>query len=138
MIKTILFDWDGTLVDSLPAWLDSCISVFASYGIEVMEEDFKKVFFSSSNSIEKLAGERYKEISEVLFAQVDSWMETIGLADGVLEILDKLNKDGFSVNLVTSSFGPTVERALYNSEADHFFDQYMDLKMLLITNLILK
>ena len=117
--KTVLFDWDGTLVDSLSRWLDTCREVFKDFGIKIDDEEFFQKFFSGGNTIEILAGNDYQKLSRKLFERVDQWMEKIEIRSGVFQLLQKLNHMGVRVALVTNSYGKTVKRAVVYNKIDN-------------------
>ena len=43
-LKAVLFDWDGTLVDSAPATFECYRQVFAAYGIAFDERRFRETY----------------------------------------------------------------------------------------------
>jgi len=46
MIKHILMDWDGTIIDSEPLWLEAHKTVYTKYGVKFEIEEWAKRFFS--------------------------------------------------------------------------------------------
>ena len=43
MIKAVIFDMDGTLLDSMPAWNNSSQICLAPYGVTVTREDIRSL-----------------------------------------------------------------------------------------------
>lgn len=59
MIKGILFDMDGVLIDSEPLILHAAISYFASLGVSVQKEDFTPFIGAGDRSFLCGVAEKY-------------------------------------------------------------------------------
>lgn len=123
MIKTLLIDWDGTLVHSLPMWLKICQEIFEEFGLHFSEKKFKQSFFDSHNCIKELAGDKYKEINKTLFDRVNEEMKQITIEREILESLRILSEMDVNLILASSSSRLTINQVLINNEIDHLFSK---------------
>lgn len=101
--RTILFDWDGTLLDSFPASYKASMTVFRHFGIEVDEARFMDTY--SPNWLES-----YRELG-VPESQWDRanqiWLDSYceqrtDLFPNATADLERLRHQRFTVGLVTS------------------------------------
>ena len=56
MIKAIVFDWDGVIVDSMDWIYEAIRGVILSYGIEISIEDVANGFFQPSGDYYRSVG----------------------------------------------------------------------------------
>jgi pyrophosphatase PpaX len=114
LVDTVLFDWDDTLIDSIPARVKALENVFQTAGINGQnpEEFFISLKGTSfQQSLDQLA--RARGIKDDLFAlyRRTYWFEVKGadtLYPGIKEMLDKLKKDGYRLGIVTNKFRDSV------------------------------
>ena len=84
----VLFDLDGTLVDSPEAWVEACLATLAAHGVDCERERFLRDFYSKNRSLQSVLdecgiGERMTEFRR----QRDEHYESL---------LRGLTQDGFS------------------------------------------
>jgi HAD superfamily hydrolase (TIGR01509 family) len=111
--RAVLFDWDGTLLDSAESSFRSYQRLFAPYGIDFTRELFAKTYapdwYRTYEGI-GLARDRWDEADArwlVLHAE-----ETCALRAGAAEALAMLARAGVTAALVTSGSRVRVEREL--------------------------
>ncbi|HSW56195.1 MAG TPA: HAD family hydrolase [Ignavibacteriaceae bacterium] len=120
-INTLLFDLDGTLLDSFPVHLEIFKTTFAQFGIHLSEEEFLKTYSPNWYETYKAFGLRKED-----WETADSfWLKeaekiTARLFPGVKEILLKLDKY-FTLGLVTSGSKSRVERDMKATSINIFF-----------------
>ena len=109
-IKAVIFDLDGTLVDSMWVWRDVDIKFLNKRGIELPEDlqreiegmsfnetaSYFKKRFSLSESIEEIMNE-WDELTFYFFK------EKVLLKEGVIELLELLKKSGIKIAIGTSN-----------------------------------
>lgn len=123
MFRTVLFDFDGTLVPSLDFWLDGFKYAFDKLGVGISEEEI----------IERCFYKKDVEIAEAfnLPCVTTFWQHTEDsltrsyatptLFPGVREVLDHCKESNITVGLVTSSERSFVHCALKTMEISHHF-----------------
>ena len=120
-INTLLFDLDGTLLDSFSVHLEIFKTTFAQFGIQLSEEDFLKTYSPNWYETYEAFGLRKED-----WEAADSfWLKeaekiSAQLFPGVKEILLKLDKY-FTLGLVTSGSKSRVERDIKATGIINFF-----------------
>ena len=119
MIKAAIFDFDGTLVDSMPFWENIGKNYLLSLG-KTPREDLRKTF--KTFTLEQSAAYYQKhydvkftaeEIIEGVNRMVESfYRQTAALKPGVKGFLERLEEKGISMCVATVTEGSLVEAAL--------------------------
>lgn len=118
----ILFDWDGTLLDSFPAGYHASITVLKHYGIEVDRERFLATY--SPNwyaSYEKLGVPREEWDNADKMWRRTYRDQVSELFPFVVQLLESLRDAGLVLGLVTSGNRSRVRRELEAHELGSFF-----------------
>ena len=112
-MKAILFDWDGTLVDTAEASYRCYVRMFDSFGIpfdrDVYARTYSPNWYHTFRSV-GLAEERWNEADARWLAHFAE--ETIELIDGVRETLSLLGDRGVAAGVVTSGGRDRVTREM--------------------------
>lgn len=119
---TILFDWDGTLLDSFPAGYRASIAVLRHYGIEVDRERFLETYSPNwYESYEKLGvpQEEWDNADRLWRRHYHEEVSTIFPFVG--EMLEKLRGAGLTLGLVTSGNRDRVRQELSHHGLERFF-----------------
>lgn len=123
VLKAVIFDMDGVLIDSMPYHADAWIAVFARVGIKVKRDDIYKMEGSNHVGIirmvfekagrtpepedfDKLAEEKKKIFSKINKATV---------FEGIYELIDEL-KNKYALAVVSGSDKTVVKELI-----EHFF-----------------
>ncbi|MDE6149597.1 MAG: HAD family phosphatase [Ruminococcus sp.] len=127
--KGIIFDLDGTLINSSHVWSDIDIKFLAKRGLNVPENYFKAVstmnfiaaaeytnnLFNLNESIEDIAAEWYEMAYE-------EYAHNIFLKGGAKEFLNDLKENGVRIALATASSKELFEAVLRNNKVFYLFD----------------
>ena len=106
---TYIFDFDGTLVDSMPVWAGAHIQALKDGGIPCPDDFVKTItplgnIRASQYAISlglKLSLQEYLEIFDSRL--YEGYNVTIPLKSNVAKTLEKLKRDGHSLNVLTAS-----------------------------------
>ncbi len=128
MKKTYLFDFDGTLVDSMPAFSSVMLKILDDNGI-VYDENILKIttplgYRATSEYYIQLG---IKDTVEGLMAKMLDMLKaeyetTIPLKDGVKETLLSLKEQGCSLNILTASPHSVLDACLTRLGVYDLFD----------------
>ncbi len=130
MIKTVIFDMDGVIVDTEPVHHFAFNEHFKELNIEVSPEMYASFTGNSTKNVfEKLIQTfDLKEDIEVLinqkrhlFNQAFDKKEDLFLLDGVLDLIKDLHKNGILLVLASSSAKVTIERIFNRFDLHQYF-----------------
>ena len=108
--QAVLFDMDGTLIDSEPLWLKSEVELMARYGSEWTRSDQEFCLGGPLSKVgiymaDKSGGAASPEFFiETMISSVESHLEnSLEFMPGAIELVDELHQLGFPLALVTAS-----------------------------------
>jgi phosphoglycolate phosphatase len=113
-VDAIVFDWDGTLVDSLPAIFDANLRVLEEYGLPFDDERYRAAYVPDW----RLMYQRLGIPDHALDAAGERWLalyaetDTAALLPGISESLQRLSDAGYVMGLVTAGHSDVVNRQL--------------------------
>ena len=128
-ITGAIFDFDGTLFDSMHVWKGIRYKFFDRIGLVLSDEDeeaFKGLYLRESLI---LAKQRFdmKETQEELYAKFFDMIKEMYLADtepknDIIEFLEKLKAKGVKMGIATATGEPALEAVLEKYGMLHYFD----------------
>ena len=132
MIKGVIFDVDGTLLDSMPMWKNLDYEFLESVG--VVPDDEYTAIVNKMTLIEgvKYTKERFslsmteEEIMNRIHEMAgDFYRNEATLKPYVRDFLEKLSEKGIPMTIATSSERAFIAPALIRNHVDHYFKEIM-------------
>jgi phosphoglycolate phosphatase len=114
-MDAIVFDWDGTLVDTLPAITRANAEVLSSYGVRYDDAAYRSAYSPDWRGMYRrlgVADEHIEAAGQRWLGTYRALMGDVSAFPGTLAALARLADAGFRMGLVTAGDRPVVERQL--------------------------
>lgn len=128
LVKAVLFDFDGTLADSMWMWDDIDIEYLGSRGIalpDTLQKEIEGMSFSETAIYFKETFHLDDSLEEIKAdwnrMAMDKYINEVPLKTGVLEFLQLLKSDGIRMGIATSNSRELVDAALESLAIQDFF-----------------
>ena len=128
-VKLLIFDLDGTLLDSMSVWNDVDIEFLGRYGYEVTPEYTEMVKRSTMENAARYTQEKYRipltwqEIIEAWESMVyDFYRSDVSLKEGAKKYLDEAKKLGFKLSVTTALSKKNANASLEATGIKDLFD----------------
>lgn len=129
-IDAVIFDVDGTLVDSMWIWEAVDEDYFVKYNLTRPENFHEDIEGKSYREVAQYYLDHFPELEHTLEELMDEWtemahskyMHEVVLKNGVYELLCKMHEDGKQIGIATSNGKSLVEDMLRALQVDHLFD----------------
>ncbi len=125
--SALLFDLDGTLIDSMPFHNKAWTEAFKEFGVEITPEFLHETMGMESKRIVGIINERFSlELDSTAVARLkrNKYLETLHEVQVVPELLDILKHyhGKKPMGIVTGSSHEVVDQLLPKIKIDHFFE----------------
>lgn len=128
-IKGVIFDLDGTLVDSMGVWTNVDIQYLQKRGFEVPADLTKQIQGLTFEDCARYFKKRFglaESIDEIMDEwnrmAYDEYAYNVKLKPGVEEYLSYLKKNNIKIGLATSNIPELLYATLKNNDILHYFD----------------
>jgi len=129
MLKAVLFDLDGVLIDSYNAWLPAFNDIREAYGQPPISEKDYSAGVWSRPSEEIVArffpGENLDKIRELMSRNFSKHIGKVKLLEGADKVPAKLKKMGLKLAIVSNSPNAMVREVLQYFGILEFFDEVL-------------
>ena len=125
----IIFDFDGTIVDSMPIWIKKVTRILENEGVEYDAELIKTItplgdigtanYFKDTLGIKASVEEIISEMDNYAFPE---YKNRISLKQGVLEYLVYLKRQGYSLHILSASPREMIVPCLKRNGIYNLFD----------------
>ncbi|MFQ5637855.1 MAG: hexitol phosphatase HxpB [bacterium] len=130
MIKAVIFDMDGILIDSEPFWRESETAVFARIGVSVTEEMCKETMGMRVDEVvkyrhekQKWEGKSLKAVEMEIMDEIESRINLKGEPmPGVDYILDFFRSRNIRLALASSSYVRVINTILQKLKLQQTFE----------------
>lgn len=131
-MKFIIFDLDGTLIDSMPVWRGTGSGFLKNHNFPVptnlMEVVKTQTIWQTAEWFRSELGvpmEAKDIVAEIVEFVVDAYRHTIPLKDGAKEYLEKMAQEGAKMCLLTASEADYILPALDRLEIHKYFSHVL-------------
>jgi phosphoglycolate phosphatase len=128
MTKAVFFDWDGTLVDSLPMLHGAHNHVRQTFDLPIWDRDeyMKHMLHSTRELYPRIYGDRAQEGIDILYKYItDNHLDHLSLIDGAEDVLLMLKERGVPMGLVSNKRNDVLRREVEHLGWQKYFDVYI-------------
>lgn len=131
-MKYIIFDLDGTLIDSMPVWRGTGSGFLKNHNFPVpanlMEVVKTQTIWQTAEWFRTELGvpmEAADIVDEIVESVVEAYRHTIPLKDGAKEYLEKMAQNGAKMCILTASEADYITPALERLDIRKYFDHVL-------------
>lgn len=126
--KYFLFDWDGSLADTLPIWFEGFKKVFAKHDIKVTNDTIGNEVIGDWDGPQRLGITNNESFFDEVEAEVIDKLNSVKLNSGALDLLKQIKTKGGKIAVVTASRKRWVKTALRNNGLRDLVDVFLGME----------
>ncbi len=126
-MKAVFFDWDGTLVDSIPLLFSAHNHVRGAMGKDAWSKDeYRAAMLSSTREIyPKIYGEDAGKAQDMLYAFIfENHLKELRVLDGAKEVVQSLAALNVPMGVVSNKRDDVIKREIEHLGWNKFFSVY--------------
>ena len=112
-VTTVIFDFDGTLANSVDLIFDLYNSHADEFGyLPVKRAEFsslRRMGYTKAMRLKKIKARKIPKIAMVLSKEMQRKMDVVQPYEGIVEVLEKLQMQGYSIGVLTSNQASLVQ-----------------------------
>ncbi len=121
---TVIFDFDGTLANSVDLMFRMYNQHAEEFGyLSIKREEFpelRRMGYTKAMRAKKIKARRLPKIAMTLSKEMHNHMNDVRPYEGVVEMLQELQKSGYSIGVLTSNQAPLVQDFFNNHDFPAF------------------
>ena len=117
-----LFDWDGSLADSLPVWFEAYQKVFAEYGKKLTYKQIGEKVIGDWEGPSRMGIEDQVGFFIEMEKELLPKLPFLELNPGAREVIERIKRQGGRVAVVSNSKTKYVEPAMYKHDLVNLVD----------------
>lgn len=130
MLKAVIFDMDGVIVDTEPIYGRVEKEMFSDLGLDIPDDEYSTFVGTSSRDTWNLLREKYKislSVDELCKIEADNYVDALKtcgeaiLVPGVKELIQELYNNGVKIALATSSVRNIADIVLKTFRLEGYF-----------------
>ena len=132
MMKAIIFDFDGTIIDTETAWYVVFKNAYKQYGVDLSLETYSQCLGTNLNSFNpytyltthhniSMDVEEFKKSIQVDYAKL---IENEAARPGILNLLQEAKKSGLKIGLASSSHREWINKFVNILGLENYFECY--------------
>ncbi len=128
-ILAAIFDLDGTIIDSEPAWGKAFINVLSSFGVKANSPHPQMAGVSIKDNWKRLISKydikttkTLDELEVLIYKEYEKLIPEINLRDGVVDFITNLKDTGIEIAIATSTTWEIADKILRNLNIEYLFD----------------
>ncbi len=134
MIKGIIFDFDGTLVDTTELYADAYYTTLKEHGIEIEKEKIKSLFgYNSRRIFQIILNDKNKDNLDIIYSNYlsrvhsDEFFKRAKLKRGVKETLKYLKSRGALLFIVSGSNKDVLHKIIDKEKIRGYFTEIISI-----------
>jgi HAD superfamily hydrolase (TIGR01509 family) len=132
MLKAVIFDMDGVIIDSEPIHYQMSMKYFSELGLHIADEEYNTFVGVGDKEIYSRLKEKYglkQEVDELVDAYQQRYIEYLNTStdekpiSGVELLIRDIHRRGFRIALGSSATRRNIEAVLGFFKLRHYFDE---------------